>query len=61
MRRSTYAPLAIAAMLAMGDAPKGFRGERERYHRSGTPPEVVAKLKAKAEAKRRRRARRNDR
>ena len=33
-----------------GERPKG------RYHRQGTPPEVVAKLKAEAEAKRARRA-----
>ena len=32
---------------------------RGRYHRADTAPEVVAKIKAKAEAKRLRRAKRN--
>ena len=52
--------LAIAAMLAMGeDVPEEMRPKGQcRYHRLGTPPDVVARIKAKAEAKRQLRARR---
>ena len=52
----------IGAMLAMGGDVNVDTGDvvprkRERYHRDErTPPEVVAKIRAKAEAKRKRRA-----